>query len=187
LFEGFRMACELDARAAGFERVLRAVGSSGAVAKLRAGGVTERAVPDIDAVAAFVWGCARHDVPFKLTAGLHHAVRGVYAFTYDADSPRGVMHGLLNVLMAAMAARRLARSPGATAPSGATPDVPSQIRSILGEDDPGAFEIRADRVAWRSEVFTADEIEAVRAAFVLSVGSCSFDEPLEDVQAMSPA
>ena len=40
-------------------------------------------------------------VPFKATAGLHHAIRGEYPLTYAKDSPRGEMFGYLNVFIAA--------------------------------------------------------------------------------------
>jgi hypothetical protein len=56
-------------------------------AKIRCGG--ER-VPSVDELAAFVRGCRERGLPFKATAGLHHAVR------------RDGAHGFLNLLAAAV-------------------------------------------------------------------------------------
>ena len=56
-------------------------------AKIRCGG--ER-VPTVDELAEFVRGCRQRGLPFKATAGLHHAVR------------RDGAHGFLNVLAAAV-------------------------------------------------------------------------------------
>jgi hypothetical protein len=56
-------------------------------AKIRCGG--ER-VPTIDELAEFIGGCRERELPFKATAGLHHAVR------------QNGAHGFLNVLAAAV-------------------------------------------------------------------------------------
>lgn len=56
-------------------------------AKIRCGG--ER-VPSLDELAEFIRGCRERKLPFKATAGLHHAVR------------QNGAHGFLNVLAAAV-------------------------------------------------------------------------------------
>jgi hypothetical protein len=56
-------------------------------AKVRCGG--ER-VPSVEELAAFVRGCRERGLPFKATAGLHHAVR------------RDEAHGFVNLLAAAV-------------------------------------------------------------------------------------
>jgi hypothetical protein len=56
-------------------------------AKIRCGG--ER-VPSVDELAEFIRGCRERGLPFKATAGLHHAVR------------QNGAHGFLNVLAAAV-------------------------------------------------------------------------------------
>jgi hypothetical protein len=62
-------------------------------AKLRTGGAG--GAPSEAELAAFVRACLDRRLPFKLTAGLHHAVR---CTTTDGDQ-----HGLLNVLAAVQA------------------------------------------------------------------------------------
>jgi hypothetical protein len=61
------------------------VAELGARAKIRCGG---EHVPSLDELAAFVRGCKERGLPFKATAGLHHAVR------------QNGAHGFLNLLAA---------------------------------------------------------------------------------------
>jgi hypothetical protein len=82
----------------------------GARAKIRTGGVTARAIPEAAQIVDFLRACARSAVPFKATAGLHHALRGRYRLTYEPDSPAAVMHG--------SGYRRPTRSRSLTSPTG---------------------------------------------------------------------
>lgn len=61
-------------------------------AKFRTGATPTWEWPDEAELAAFLHDCARLGVPFKLTGGLHHAVRA----EHDGEP----QHGLLNVLLA---------------------------------------------------------------------------------------
>ncbi|GGB71071.1 hypothetical protein N798_06790 [Knoellia flava TL1] len=65
-------------------------------AKFRTGATPTWEWPDETELAAFLRDCARLGVPFKLTGGLHHAVRA----EHDGEP----QHGLLNVLLAVHAA-----------------------------------------------------------------------------------
>ena len=56
-------------------------------AKIRCGG---EHVPSVDELAAFMQNCRERKLPFKATAGLHHAVR------------QGEAHGFVNLLAAAV-------------------------------------------------------------------------------------
>jgi hypothetical protein len=78
-----------------FDDSLDLVGTTGwHAAKYRTGGTTAEAFPSENELAAFIVACARRQIPFKLTAGLHHAVRG-------NDPKTGYEHhGVLNVLRA---------------------------------------------------------------------------------------
>lgn len=141
----------------------------GARAKIRTGGVTAEAFPLVETVADFLMACAQDKVAFKATAGLHHAVRGSYALTYDAGSARATMHGFVNVFLAAVLAWR-----GEDA---------RKLVDTLREERASAFVFDEDSVRWRGFDAGLEEIEAVRREFAISYGSCSFTEPVEEAKA----
>ena len=159
--------------------LLDAIFHAGAAAKARTGGVTPAMVPATAEVASFLWDCARARVPFKATAGLHHGVRGEYPLTYAADSPTCVMHGFLNVFVAAAIARAEAVRLGTAAAA----DVPASVSAVLEERDPDAFVVGRDTVRWRDGAFDASDLRDMRAGFALSFGSCSFEEPVDELLA----
>jgi hypothetical protein len=66
-------------------------------AKFRTGGLVADAFPSDQELADFVAGCVHLDLPFKLTAGLHRAVR------HTAPKTGFEHHGYLNVLAAVCA------------------------------------------------------------------------------------
>ena len=139
-------------------------------AKIRTGGLKADAFPSVSSVARFLRACAGAHVPFKATAGLHHPVRCVKPFTYEADSEQGTMHGFLNVFLAAEMARR----------GYAT----MLVEQILAEDNPRAFRFSADSVQWRDAQFSADDLIDLRTNFAIAFGSCSFEEPIADLRAL---
>jgi hypothetical protein len=69
-------------------------------AKFRTGGLAAELFPTPVELAAVICACRDRDLRFKLTAGLHHAVR------YTDPETGFVHHGFLNVLVAAVAAAR---------------------------------------------------------------------------------
>jgi hypothetical protein len=152
----------------GLEAMLAALGALSARAKVRTGGVVAGAIPSPGAVARFVAACVSARVPFKATAGLHHAVRGERALTYASDSPRAVMHGFLNVFAAAVFART-----GASL---------SRIEAVLSEDCSSAFRFGDSGLSWGPLSASAGEIAEARRAFALSFGSCSFAEPVAELR-----
>jgi hypothetical protein len=81
--------------------LIAAIGKAGARAKVRCGGVSADAFPSADRVAGFLCACHADGVGFKATAGLHHPLRGIYPFTFELDSQKGLMQGFLNVSLAA--------------------------------------------------------------------------------------
>lgn len=162
--------------------VLAAILKAGGAAKIRTGGIVPEAIPPTAAVAAFIWDCIVAGVPFKATAGLHHPVRARYPLRYGASSPEAVMHGFLNVLAGAMVGA-LAWESGAT-------DVRAGVAlvdRVLSETDPGAFHIGRDGFRWREYHVPSAVAHRRRATTVLSVGSCSFTEPVEGLDALGIA
>jgi hypothetical protein len=157
--------------------VLAALKAAGRIAKLRTGGVTADTIPPTDVIAEFIWDCARAGVPFKATAGLHHPVRAEQRLTYAADSPRAVMHGFVNVFLAAVAAWKAAQAD----PAAAQP--PTVVR-ILEERDAAAFAFGSAVVRWRGMEITAADIAAARSSLARTFGSCSFAEPVSDLEAL---
>jgi hypothetical protein len=151
--------------------LIAAVGAAGLRAKLRTGGVSADAFPAAADVARFLAQCAQLGVMFKATAGLHHPVRGEYPLTYDVDSARGTMFGYLNVFLAASHARH-----------GMAAD---ELTRLLEERDARAFRVSDAGIAWRGHMLPTTTLDADRAAFAASFGSCSFREPLDDLSALS--
>ncbi|NND70807.1 MAG: hypothetical protein HKN43_04450 [Rhodothermales bacterium] len=133
--------------------------------KLRTGGVTPEAFPSSGQIASFIAACHRSGLAFKLTAGLHHP------FRHYRDSVSTRMHGFINVLIAAAAAS-----------SGAFDE--KMISEILEDEDAANFRFERESVVWNGHEVTLGEIGKTRSGFAVSIGSCSFDEPLEDLQTL---
>jgi hypothetical protein len=139
-------------------------------AKMRTGGVTPESIPSSPDVVRYLEAALRVNVGLKATAGLHHAIRGVYPLTYKPDSPRALMHGFINVLLAAV----LLREGGSEA----------EAVAMLDETDPEAFQFGPASARWKTRRLATDHIRAARQQFALSFGSCSFQEPIDDLRAL---
>jgi len=137
-------------------------------AKVRTGGLTPDAFPSSAVLAGFIARCTAARVPFKATAGLHHPLRSVQRCTYDADSPSAMMHGFVNVFLAAA---RLWNG-GSEAEAVATLD--EQSADAFAWDDAG--------VAWHGQRLTVEQLRPAREQFAISFGSCSFEEPVHDLR-----
>ena len=55
--------------------------------------------------------------------------------------------------------------------------------AALADDDPDAFSLDSASFRWRREIAATDELSAARRRFH-SIGSCSFFEPVEELEAM---
>jgi hypothetical protein len=152
-----------------FETLAR-IDALGARVKLRMGGATAGAFPPVPMVAGMLKLLANRHLPFKATAGLHHPIRSWHAFSYEPDSPSGMMHGFLNLACAAALLYFKA-------------DV-SQAILVLEEQNPDAWQVTPDGIAWRSFRWSTEELLAVRENFMISFGSCSFTEPMQDLEAL---
>jgi hypothetical protein len=151
--------------------LLREIAQTPASAKLRTGGVVESAFPLPDQVLRFIDVCVEEGVPFKATAGLHHAIRGRYPLTYEQGSATAIMFGYLNVFLAA--AYRAAGSSE------------SAVLGVLEESDPASFRIDDRGVWWRDHVVVHDQLEIVRQTVASSFGSCSFTEPVDEARRLN--
>jgi hypothetical protein len=149
---------------------LAAIAEEKACAKIRMGGVTAEAIPQAVAVAGFLEACARHGLPLKATAGLHHAIRAEHPLTYDPQSARAVMHGFVNFFIAA----------AVVCDGGSV----VEAEAMLVDDSPTNFRADDEGLWWCERNFSAEQIRAMREKFAVSFGSCSFAEPLEDMRMM---
>jgi hypothetical protein len=147
---------------------IAAVANCGRRAKLRTGGETADKFPTSEGVIDFLWRCASANVPFKATAGLHHPLRSLHRFTYQPESASGIMHGFLNVLLAAGFLRL-----------GMEPELALQV---LNEQSAEAFLFDSDGVTWRDHRLGVRDIALARRDFLVSFGSCSFTEPVNDLR-----
>jgi hypothetical protein len=166
LFPFFELPIGKDADIRGF---LTALAGSDAGAKIRTGGVTPEAFPTPQAVADFIAACHAAEVPFKATAGLHHPIRAEYNLTYEPNCPRGVMHGFLNVFLAAAFLNHRKIDAKAAA-------------QLLEERDAKSITATDSGIRWRTHELATYEIDQTRRAFALSYGSCSFEEPIDDLK-----
>jgi hypothetical protein len=147
-------------------------------AKLRTGGLEPGSIPSPADVARVVLGCVRAAIPFKATAGLHHPFRGERARAQGADGPRAIHHGFVNVWLAAALAQRVVRD------GHPDPEAEAAVVALLEEHDVNAFKWGNDEVIWRESRFDVNDIEECRTVFARSFGSCSFNEPIDELSAL---
>lgn len=128
----------------------------GTALKLRTGGDTSDAFPDEDRLAHALGYCVGQDLRFKLTAGLHNAIR-------HTDPRTGFEHhGFLNVILAVLDALDGAHD-GDLADTLAIRDA-DEIAARIGDIDAGG----ADRVRH----------------YFRSFGTCSTSEPINDLNTL---
>ncbi len=133
--------------------------------KLRTGGVTVDAFPTSMQIAKALVTPATHQLPIKFTAGLHHPLR---QYREEAQTK---MHGFLNVLGAAVLAAEHRWDTNQTA-------------KMLEDENVDSFSFTDEFFAWREWRIDAKRLQ-YRRRFVVSFGSCSFDEPREDLRALN--
>jgi hypothetical protein len=133
--------------------------------KLRTGGLEPAAFPSPMQVTDAILACVHAGVPLKCTAGLHHPIR-----RYD-PGVRSQMHGFINVFLAAILAYGLHLGR-------------HDVLAILEETDPTEFHFGATFCGWDQADATIGEVQWARQNVALSFGSCSFDEPRDDLRAL---
>jgi len=138
-------------------------------AKIRTGGVTADLFPSTKEVIRFVRTCLAANVRFKATAGLHHPIRCFKPLTYEANAPKGTMHGFLNLFLATGYAR-----------VGFKPEI---LEELMEEEFEEVFDFNETGVNWQGDfALTISQLQNLREKNLASFGSCSFDEPIEDLQ-----
>jgi hypothetical protein len=131
------------------EQRITFLGELGLRAKVRCGGA---AVPSVERLAHVIRTCRERGVPFKATAGLHHAIRA------------GEEHGFLNVLAAATFA--------------------GEEGAVLADGERSSFGLDDEALRWRDRTAAAGEIAGIRRELFVSFGSCSVQEPIDDLTAL---
>lgn len=122
-------------------------------AKFRTGGVVAEKYPDETELAAAIHTAVGKGIPFKTTAGMHHAIR-------NTDPSTGFeQHGFLNVLLATDRAL-----------DGADKNA---LVDVLADRDGEGIAVTLDSL-------NAGRQASIRRAF-RSVGTCSVADPLEDL------
>lgn len=140
-------------------------------AKIRTGGVKPEDFPRSRDIIRFVRTCLAGNVPFKATAGLHHPIRCYRPLTYAEGGPSGTMHGFLNMFLMTGFARESYKA-----------DV---LEELMEEEFGEVFQFDEQGVTWRGENFLSNwQLERLRRLGIHSFGSCSFEEPVEDLRAL---
>jgi hypothetical protein len=132
--------------------------------KLRTGGVTPDAFPTSAQIATALVVPSTHQVPIKFTAGLHHPLRQY------REEVQARMHGFLNVLGAAILAAEHKWNE-------------KQAAAMLEDENLKSFSFDDEFFAWHEWKIDLKRLNN-RRKFVTSFGSCSFDEPREDLRAL---
>ncbi len=148
-----------------FRGLIAALAGTDHAAKVRTGGTTPDLFPSPETLARFIAASRDAAVSFKATAGLHHPLP-----RFDA-SVKCRMHGFFNVFGAAILA----------AVTDASAD---ELRTILESENPADF--RFDDEGWTiaGRRLATDDITQGRL-FARSFGSCSFDEPRDDLRELN--
>lgn len=151
------------------EAYLAVLRDTGAAAKVRTGGITVDGFPSVRELCQCILSFAEAQVSFKATAGLHHPLPGNYCLTYEPDSPVAVMHGFLNVaVLAALVYWQKVRL--------------QEALEVLQESACDNFQFTANALIWRNYHLEIAELEQVRQKFFRSFGSCSFQEPVDELK-----
>ncbi len=132
--------------------------------KLRTGGLTKTAFPSTNFLAAVLQTISAERIPFKATAGLHHAIR------HYNPALETMEHGFLNVFGALIL--------------GMHHELEMEVIAMMLEDqEPLHFSFDGG-FCWNNYCVERDEIVDLRR-YARSFGSCSFEEPVASLTEMS--
>jgi hypothetical protein len=133
--------------------------------KLRTGGTQPIAFPKPDQIAFAIMTCCELKVPMKFTAGLHHPIRH-----YD-EGVSSYMHGFFNVFGAGILAYTNNFDE-------------TELLDVLNDEEPYEFIFKDEGFEWNQIQVSNSQIMEARREFMISYGSCSFEEPIEDLKIM---
>ena len=134
--------------------------------KLRCGGTSEDAFPSDELVVSALLMAREKLIPMKFTAGLHHPVRHL------KESVNTKMHGFFNVFGAGLLAYAFDLNR-------------EEMMNIILEEDPESFQFTDTGLAFDGFHIETEEIEELRSNAFLSYGSCSFEEPVDDLKKLN--
>jgi hypothetical protein len=131
--------------------------------KLRTGGAAAASFQSSAKIAFAIKTCIDREVPIKCTAGLHHPIR------HYNESVKTKMQGFINVFGAGILNVCL--------------NLPEDIMTeILNDEEIDNFHFSDSSFGWKDYHVLASRIQEAREQFMISYGSCSFDEPVYDLK-----
>ena len=131
--------------------------------KLRCGGVKSTMFPSCENIAKSIISCRNQRIPMKFTAGLHHPIRH-----YD-NVIKTKMNGFLNIFIGGMIAHKFKIGI-------------DKLVEILTDENSSNFIFKDNEIVWNSYSVTNSEVKYYRDKYFISYGSCSFKEPVDDLQ-----
>ena len=151
----------------------------GAGIKLRCGGIVKEAFPSVEQVAAMIQTCALIGIPMKCTAGLHHPIRH-FADEYDA-----FMHGFINIFGAGVFTSNFPEPQNSQEKF----RMFIMLSHLISEQKSDNFDFGNGKMVWkvgddRGAIFefSNENIANCRKKGIISYGSCSFQEPINDLK-----
>lgn len=139
-------------------------------AKFHIAGARAGMNPSLQQIARFIGTCASNGVAFKTSPGLHHPIRGVHPLTNKSRSPHAPMHGFINVLLAAASAK--------------AGRMELQLPEILALRDGQALKFHKDGVTCLDSRLTNQQLQNTREQLAISFSCCSFEEPIQELDAL---
>lgn len=134
--------------------------------KLRCGGVTADLFPTVKQVAMAIESAAKHALSMKFTAGLHHPIRH-YNTTVNTK-----MFGFFNIFFgAALYYHHLIDT--------------DDLYLLLSDENPDSFQFQTVSASWNQIPISLPQIIDARDNFAIAYGSCSFQEPIEDLRELN--
>jgi hypothetical protein len=133
--------------------------------KLRCGGATAEDFPSVDLVALALRSCRNAQIPVKFTAGLHHPIRN-YSDTLFTNQ-----HGFLNIFVAGLLVWAQ------------NPDIET-VKNVLNDMTHRRFIFTDESVGWAPTQIDLKTVKSCRNDFITTFGSCSIDEPVQDLRSL---